>query len=98
MTQKIIIRPEAERDIFSAYDWYDEQQLGLGAEFAQELSDSMDLIIDFPKMYTELYRGIRRALLKRFPYGVYYIVHDETNIVVAVHRLAMDPEKWKSRA
>ena|SRR3989304_2323770 len=97
MTQKLIIRPEAEKDIFSAYDWYEEQRLGLGAEFAQELSNSMDLIIEFPKMYSELYLGIRRALLKRFPYGVYYFVKDETNVVVAVHRLAMDPEKWKSR-
>ena len=51
--------------------------MGLGAEFAQELSNSMDLIIEFPKMYSELYLGIRRALLKRFPYGVYYIVKDE---------------------
>jgi toxin ParE1/3/4 len=97
MTQKLIIRPEAEKDIFSAYDWYEEQRLNLGTEFAQELSNSMDLIIEFPKMYSELYRGIRRALLKRFPYGVYYVVKDDTNIVVAVHRLAMDPEKWKSR-
>ena len=71
--------------------------MNLGAEFAQELSNSMDLIIEFPKMYSELYRGIRRAFLKRFPYGVYYLVKEDTNIVVAVHRLAMDPEKWKSR-
>ena len=97
MTQKIIIRPEAEKDINSAYDWYEEQQSGLGVEFAQALSDSMDLILEFPKMYSELYRGIRRALLKKFPYGIYYLVQDETDIVVAVHRLAMDPEKWKSR-
>ena len=97
MTQNIIIRPEAVDDIFSAYDWYEEQQLGLGAEFAQELSNNMDLIIELPKMYSELYRGIRRALLKRFPFGVYYLVNEETNIVLAVLHLAMDPERWKSR-
>ena len=57
----------------------------------------MDQIIEFPQMYSELYRGIHRALLKRFPYGIYYLVQGETNFVIAVHHLAMDPEKWKSR-
>ena len=72
MAQKIIIRPEAENDIFSAFDWYEKQREGLGKEFSQELSDSMDQIIEFPLIYAELYRGIRRALLKRFPFGIYY--------------------------
>jgi len=97
MSQNLIIRPEAEKDILSAFDWYEEQQSGLGADFAQELSKNMDMLIEFPEMYAELYRGIRRSLLKRFPYGVYYLVNEETNIELAVLHLAMDPARWKGR-
>jgi plasmid stabilization system protein ParE len=71
MTRKLIIQPEAEKDIFSAFGWYEEQRRGLGAEFAQELTNGMDQIVEFPHMYSELYLGIRRALLKRFPFGIY---------------------------
>lgn len=66
MARKIIIRPDAENDIFSAFDWYVRQREGLGAEFARELSNCMDQLIEFPLIYSELYVGIRRALLKRF--------------------------------
>lgn len=97
MALKIIIRPEAENDIFVAFDWYERQREGLGSEFAQELSNIMDLITEFPLICSELYLGIRRALLKRFPFGVYYLVREETIIVLSVLHLAMEPDKWKSR-
>lgn len=97
MAQKIIIRPEAENDIFSAFNWYEEQRAGLGVEFAQELSNCMDQIIEFPRIYSELYHEVRRALLRRFPFGIYYLVNDGTIIVLSVLHLAMDPDKWKKR-
>ena len=65
MLPKIIIRPEAESDIYAAFDWYEHQRAGLGKEFALELSASMDRIMDSPRIYSELYRGIRRALIKK---------------------------------
>ena len=97
MAQKIIIRPEAENDIYTAFDWYEKQRAGLGTEFTQELSNSMDRIIESPRIYSEIYRGIRRALLSRFPFGIYYLVNDETIIVLSVLHLIMDPDKWKNR-
>jgi len=61
MSLKIIIRPEAENDIYTAFNWYEQQRAGLGSVFAQELSASMDRIIQTPRIYSELHRGIRRA-------------------------------------
>ena len=97
MAHTIIIRPEAENDINTAYEWYESQRAGLGKEFAQELSASMDRIMESPRIYSELYQGIRRALLRRFPFGVYYLFNDEKIIVLSVLHLAMDPVKWKRR-
>jgi len=95
--QNIIIRPEAENDINSAYDWYEEQRTGLGSEFALELMDSVDRIMDTPQLYSDLYCGIRRALLRKFPFGIYYLLNEVKIIVLSVLHLAMDPGKWKKR-
>lgn len=98
MSRKFIIRLEAENDIDSAFNWYEKQHTGLGREFALELSSSMDRIIETPRLYTELYRGIRRALIKRFPYGIYYFLNEKDIIVFAILHLGMNPTKWKDRA
>jgi toxin ParE1/3/4 len=95
--QNIIIRPEAENDINSAFDWYEEQRSGLGDEFALELMESMDRIIDTPQLYSDLYCGIRRALLRKFPFGIYYLLNEGNITVLSVLHLAMDPVKWKKR-
>lgn len=95
--QNIIIRPEAENDINSAYDWYEEQRTGLGSEFALELMDRVDRIMDTPQLYSDLYCGIRRALLRKFPFGIYYLLNEVKIIVLSVLHLAMDPGKWKKR-
>ena len=95
--QNIIIRPEAENDINSVFDWYEEQRAGLGDEFALELMESMDRIIDMPLIYSDLYCGIRRALLRKFPFGIYYLLNEGNIIVLSVLHLAMDPGKWKKR-
>jgi plasmid stabilization system protein ParE len=58
MAPVIIIRPEAENDIYTAYNWYEQQHAGLGKEFALEFSASMDRILESPRIYSELYRGI----------------------------------------
>ncbi len=98
MSQKIIIRPEAQNDIDSAFDWYEEQNTGLGREFTLEFSSSVDRIVENPQLYSELYRGIRRALVRSFPYGVYYHLNEKDIVVFAVLHLAMNPMKWKDRS
>ncbi len=98
MTRKIIIRPEAENDLSFAYDWYDKQQAGLGRDFILEFSACMDRISDSPHLYSELYRGIRRALVRRYPYGIYYVVTGNDINVLAVIHLAMQPVRWKKRS
>ena len=57
--RKIIVRPEAENDIYLAIDWYEDQRAGLGQEFFQKLSISIDRIIESPHIYSEIYRNIR---------------------------------------
>ena len=40
---------------------------------------------------------VRRALLRRFPYAVYFIVDDASVIVLACLHVRRDPSVWESR-
>lgn len=97
MTRRVRVRPEAERDIEAASAWYEEQRAGLGREVLHELDAVYERIAKFPFLYAELYRGLRRVRVRRFPVGVFYLVtRDEIHIVAVLHA-ARSPRVWRAR-
>jgi plasmid stabilization system protein ParE len=97
MTRTVRVRPEAERDIESAYAWYEEQRPGLGREFLDELELVYERITTFPLMYADVYRGLRRAISKRFPVCLIYVATASEIRILAVAHFARDPSVWRSR-
>lgn len=67
MTRRFIIRPQAERDIQSAYDWYESQEPGVGERFLEAVRKRLEAIRDFPESCPIIYRDVRRAVVARFP-------------------------------
>ena len=61
MTRQFILRPRAERDIQSAYEWYESQRAGLGNEFLAALRERLEAVRGHPESSPVIYRGIRRA-------------------------------------
>ena len=99
MKYKIIIRPEAEDDLEEAFQWYEEQNPGLGLEYLLCIDAAFDIIIiRNPKLYQKVYKNIRRALPRRFPYGIFYIIEDDKIIVLAVLHAKRDPRLLKKRS
>ena len=84
MTREVRLRPEAEQDLVEAATWYEVNQPGLGQQFLDEVQETLSSISEQPLAYTLVYRSVRRALLSRFPFGVFYVMSDPTLIVVAV--------------
>ena len=77
MKRAIIVRPEAEADIAAAFAWYEEQRLGLGTEFLSEIERCLERIEDYPEGHPVIYRRYRRALTRKFPYKIFYIVEPD---------------------
>jgi plasmid stabilization system protein ParE len=98
MSFPLIIRPEAEADLFEARGWYEEKQADLGSEFLTEIDDVFDRIGERPDLYAVEYKEVRRVALSRFPYVVYYRIVEETVEVIGVLHGSRDPKHWKSRA
>jgi plasmid stabilization system protein ParE len=98
MTFALFIRPEAERDLAEARDWYEEHRGGLGHEFLIAVEDILGRISESPKSYAVVYRGVRWARLRRFPYLVYFRVTNTSVEVLAVLHGSRHPRVWRSRA
>jgi plasmid stabilization system protein ParE len=94
----MIIRPEAEADLVNARDWYERQRAGLGAAFLLCVEEVLERIGRTPEMYTAVYRDVRRALTRRFPYAVYYRIAGHEVVVLGILHARRDPREWQSRA
>ena len=87
-----------EFDIESAFGWYEAEDTGLGQEFLEQLRLVYRRILENPLAYEEQRSGIRRGLMRRFPYAVYFSVEDETILILAVLHTARDPAEWQLRS
>jgi plasmid stabilization system protein ParE len=65
MTLLLRVRPEAEQDIEEAATWYEQQRLGLGHEFLDEVLRVFEKLSEQPALYPEVHRKICRALTRR---------------------------------
>jgi plasmid stabilization system protein ParE len=92
------IRPEAEADLAEARRWYEERRQGLGADFLLCVEDALEKIRRNPAIYPVVYKDVRRAVVRRFPYGVFYRVVGQRIIVLGVFHGRRHPRSWQSRA
>jgi plasmid stabilization system protein ParE len=92
-----VVRPAAARDISSAYAWYEGEREGLGEEFLVEVRATIDAVLDAPEAYPILHRQTRRALVHRFPYGLFFRLVDGVVVVVSCTHTHRNPETWKRR-
>lgn len=94
----LIIRPAAVADIEDAFQWYETERPGLGVEFRAAIQRTLTTIAANPRFYPIVHRDTRRALLRRFPYGVYYREFSDVIAVVACVHSHRHPRYWQSRS
>jgi plasmid stabilization system protein ParE len=94
---RLVSEPQANLDIEAVFHWYEKEQPGLGIEFLDELRATYNRIVEGPFKYQHLRSGIRRALLKRFPYAVYFSVEQTVIVVLTVLHASRDPAEWQQR-
>jgi len=92
-----VVRPATARDIAQAYAWYERQRAGLGEDFLAELQFTIDLILTNPLGFPAVFKTTRRALVHRFPYGIFFNIIDETVVFVACFHTRRSPSVVKRR-
>lgn len=97
MTRRFFLRPRAENDIRSAFEWYESQRPGLGEEFLTAVRERLEAVRSFPESNPVIYRDVRRAVVSRFPYLIFYVVRPARVVVLAILHHARDPALWPRR-
>jgi len=97
LSYNVQIRRSAERDATEAQGWYESQQAGLAALFHTEFSATINRLAEMPLIYPVLYRNVRRAVLHRFPYLIWYRVANSTVTVVACTHEKTNPARTFQR-
>jgi plasmid stabilization system protein ParE len=97
VTPRIVFRPEAESDTLDARAWYEERRRGLGEEFGIAVNQTVANILEHPFAYPRVRGETRRAIMRRFPYAIYFRALPEEIVVLAVTHGRRDARRWQVR-
>lgn len=87
-------RPEVAAELQDAREWYEARQPGLGDELFVELESVLTRIDGSPRSFAKVHGEVHRALLRRFPYAVFFVVEPDAMVILAVLHQALDPGRW----
>ncbi len=88
----IVILPAAFEDLAQGYDFYENQQEGLGEYFQESLFSDIESLKIFAGIHV-IKNNYHRLLSDRFPFAVYYTKENNTVKIQAVLDCRKDP-KW----
>ena len=95
---RVRLTPEAEADVAQVLAWYTERAAELGADFFASFEAVIRQLGQFPQIAPVVHAPFRRALLRRFPYCVFYYLEPEEAVVVGCFHAHRSPEDWRLRA
>lgn len=88
-------RPRVSDDLTTTARWYNGERDGAGDEFLVEVGATLRRVSNLPLSFPRVSTTARRALVDRFPYGVYFRVERDGDVLVlAVIHLHRQPGAW----
>jgi len=95
---RAIFHPAARRELEETIDYYNAERQGLGREFREEVQRVINLLTRFPRLGQPVRGSVRRVMLARFPYHIYYRLLESGYLrILAVAHNRRRPEYWGSR-
>ncbi|MBS1526594.1 MAG: type II toxin-antitoxin system RelE/ParE family toxin [Bacteroidetes bacterium] len=89
-----MISDESRLDILEAYSWYESRRPGLGNDFELCLEAGLNQIERNPLLFQKRYRQLHIHFIDRFPYGIHYLIDNDTVKVIGVFHTSMNPKRW----
>jgi plasmid stabilization system protein ParE len=93
-----ILSPGAEADLDSASRWYLNIDIDLAFRFTLEMFTTLRRINISPYQFPVIDGTTRRALLKRFPYSIFFVLKKDYLSVIAVVHQRRSETIWMDRA
>lgn len=89
---------DADAELAEARHWYSRQREDLDIEFMDMIDDALSRVVRDPELYPIVYRTLRRVVVRRFPFAVFYEIRTDEIEVIAVFHSRRNPDRWQSRS
>ncbi|OKH17495.1 type II toxin-antitoxin system RelE/ParE family toxin [[Limnothrix rosea] IAM M-220] len=93
MKLPIFITSQTEQDLENIYDWYEKRSKGLGSEFIRIIDSNLAQIQRYPEAYLVVLKNLRRKIIRRFPYALFYLITEKQVTVLACLHLKQAPQQ-----
>jgi plasmid stabilization system protein ParE len=97
MKRTVVFRSIARREFDEAALWYDAQRFGLGIDFIDAVEEMVSEIAGDPERHPIVRQDCRRAVLRRFPYTIHYLIEENRIVIVAVFHAKRNPTQLEDR-
>jgi plasmid stabilization system protein ParE len=91
---QLVFRPEAQRELLQAQDWYEERSPGLGFEFARAVDAAVARALRMPLAFATIEGEFRHVMTRKFPYSIIYRVSETELVVVSCFHHRRRPGSW----
>ncbi|MBF2002311.1 MAG: type II toxin-antitoxin system RelE/ParE family toxin [Synechococcales cyanobacterium M58_A2018_015] len=96
--RNVVFHPLAEQELLDAATYYEEQKLGLGLEYLEEVEHAVNFLSRYPESGPEVRGSVRRLTLPKFPYSILYrLLEDDQIRILAVAHHKRRPQYWLDR-
>lgn len=94
----VIFTQAARAELIQAQDWYEGEATDLGRRFREAIDALAKRMSENPRQFPILLmKNVRRALLRHFPYSLFFVVEDQDLIVIACLHASREPSHWQKR-
>jgi toxin ParE1/3/4 len=99
MLYRINVSSFSEKDLHESFSFYEEIKAGLGKIFIICINSSFKIIAENPMAFPVVYKSIRRFVVRKFPFLIYYLNNPKENetLVIAVLHSKRNPNIFKKR-
>jgi len=94
---EIELSNEAEDDFDNSYEYYANVSEKVADNFYRQVDNSLTNISENPLRYPEVYQSIRKHVMGKFPFVIYYQIGESTVKIIAIFHTARNPQIWKER-
>ncbi len=77
MGYTVVFKESVRNEVSDARRWYKLKQKGLGRLLMLSIGDTLKIIARNPFQYMRVYKDLRKAIIKPFPYNLYYCIDED---------------------
>ena len=88
---------EAEVDFDKSYEFYSEDSPKVADTFFKQINLSFDNIKQNPKSFPIAHKDVRKYVVKKFPFVIYFRIVHTVIQVIAIFHTSRNPEIWNER-